>query len=372
MRDFFVKPDLSPQQMGEAVVAVYRKATQQSLTTLWQRTLSLNGVPGDHWTVREGNLIARALDKHGRPLQADAAMPVSPVATPMPGGESMTDSASRARKLLETEQRHRREKQKLARTQQERHLIEARQDKKRHPGLLKIVAGALSRRVDADLLAQQKAAMAEFAARRKRDGDEIQTLLRQQEEERQGLLSRRATITTHAAGAPGTIDLVTRQELVNTHILAQATQRVLKARPLPSEQVGLLCLAALTQSLSPSDPLLRRVSLPTDTWAKDDDPIGKIRADIRVMAFGLSADSALDETARLERQFTIAPTAVQQQALRVERLLQVGFASSAAQIFNPNLAAIKAAIAPRITALAIQPQPPSGQVIPFPAAALRA
>ena len=90
------------------------------------------------------------------------------------------------------------------------------------------------------------------------------------------------------------------------------------------------------------------------------------------MAFGLSVDSALEETTRLERQFTISPDAVQQQALRVERLLQLGFASSSAQIFNPNLAAIKAAIGPRVTALVMQPQPPSGQIIPFPTAALRA
>ncbi|MBP7252574.1 MAG: hypothetical protein KBA75_03705 [Alphaproteobacteria bacterium] len=375
MRDFFSKSYLTPQALGEGVVAAYQSAAKQSLTTLWQRTISLNGVPGDHWTAQQGGVIARTLDKNeGTPLPVllDQSGQATPQTVSGIGGEPMADRVARTRQLLEAEQRHRRDKARLQEAQRERTLLEAKHDEARRPGLLKLAASIISKTFDEGLIAQQRAIMAEYAARRKRDSDELQALLKKQQDERQQLLPKNNPVMARPAGKPDAIDLVTRQELVNTHILAQATKLILKEKPLPGIQTGLLSFAALTQSLQQGNPQLGLLSAQTADWVKDDNSIGKIRADARVMAFGLSVDSALEETTRLERQFTISPDAVQQQALRVERLLQLGFASSSAQIFNPNLAAIKAAIGPRVTALVMQPQPPSGQIIPFPTAALRA
>lgn len=374
MRDFFSRSDLTPDNMGEAIVDAYRNAARQSLTTLWQRTLSLNGVPGDHWTARQGSVIARTLDEREgtpRPFLVDSSGQAAPQAVAGIGDESVADRAARTRTLLATEQRHRREKTKLLESQDERARAEAKQDAARRPGLLKIAASLISKTLDEGLLEQQRAFLAEFAARRKRDAEEVRVLLKQQLEERQRLLPPNSGRMARPATKPE-IDRVTRQELLNTHILAQASKLILRERPLPGAQTGMLAFAALTQSLPDNDPLLRNAALPTADWARDDNPIGKLRADTRVLAFGLSVEAALDETARLERQFPINPGAVQQQALRVERLLQTGFASAPARIFNPNIDAIKTAIGPRVAALVELPQPPSSQVIPFPASALRA
>ncbi len=340
---FLAKPDLAQRDISPDIVKEYQAAARYSLKTWWQRAMTSNGVSLADPTARQGFAIASELDKR------EVASIVVPANTERQGDNNVADQMRAAT------ERHLVESAALSKTQQDRKVAEGRARRLARPGLLSRLRAIVDEAHASRLTEERTQRIYDINASHLRDAAERRELHAAQLATLQGL--RRDRMAEDAAlimEAPPR-DMTTRQQLINTQILVTLSSHL--ARPFGAQAIGRLHLAAISQGLEPGHPL-----------AKDIDPTfmtgdGKLQADARVLAFGLTIAQAKQETHHLQTIAETAPHAAQEQAKRVQSLLREGFSSEAGKLFNRNLSPIQQAIGTTIDAIADRPLPPTAQVI---------
>lgn len=347
MRELFSKVDIGPGDLGPAVVALYRDAANHSFKTLWQRALLVSGVPREAGASKPGTVIAELLTRQeGGQLAANAAAPDT-------GAKLMAA-------MRDTARQHLTETRALNADLRRRRLADAATKRQQQPGFWS-QAYALVSRDHALRLTKHTAQLSLACDEKERERQTERTaLLTRHRQELQTIRQQRMAAQTLPM-APAPKDMMTRQELVNTRVLTAITAQ--KMRPFSGQTVGALYFAALTQGLNPQDKLLGGFD-PAKAFAPGSEA-AKVRADARVLSFGVTVEQAIHETLLLQDAAQRAPDYARGKAQQVQAVLQNGFASEAGKIFKPNMDHIRVAIGDKIDALAALPQPPSGQVIPF-------
>lgn len=336
------KTDLTQRDIAPDIVQEYQAAARYSFKTWWQRAMTSNGLPLSHGIARQGFAIAQELDK--RETAGAVAQPVAEA-----------QSGSAADPMRTAAERHLAESAALSKTQQERKTKEAEARRAARPGILSRMRGLVDE-AHAQSLAEQRAQRArDINAAYLRDATERSALHAAQQATLQGLRRERLAEDNYAVTEPPPKDIATRQQLINTQILVTLSSHL--ARPFTSPAIGQLHLAAISQGLAPGHPLARDID-PTFMTSN-----GKLQADARVLAFGLTVAQARQETQQLQTMTETAPHTAQEQARRVQSLLREGFSSEAGKLFNRNLPPIQQAIGATIDAIADRPLPPTAQVI---------
>ncbi len=343
MLKILAKSDLARHDIAPDIVNEYQMAARYSFKTWWQRAMTSNGISMAHPTARQGYAIAGELDK--REITGTVA----------PAKAERPDENPIAEQMRAAMERHLAESAALGQTQQERKMAEGLARRRARPGFLSRLRAVVDEAHAAHLTEQRKQRVMEINASHLRDATERRELHAAQQQTLQNLRRERlAEGDPQPAEAPRA-DMTTRQQIINTQILITLSSHL--ARPFGAQAVGRLHLAAISQGLAPGHPLAKDID---PTFLTDN---GKLLADARVLAFGLTVPQARQETQQLQTMAETAPHAAQEQAKRVQALLREGFSSEAGKLFNRNLPPIKDAIGTAIDAIADRPLPPTAQVI---------
>lgn len=343
MLKFLAKPDLTQRDIAPDIVKEYQTAARYGLKTWWQRAMTSNGVSLAEPTARQGFAIAGELDKR------EVAGVVVPASTERQGDNNLADLMRAAA------ERHLVESADLDKMQQDRKMAEGRARRRARPGLLSRLRAIVDEAHASRLSEERTQRIYDINASHLRDAAERRALHKAQQATLQGLRRDRMAEDAALNSEATPRDMTTRQQLINTQVLVTLSSHI--ARPFGAQAIGRLHLAAISQGLEPGHPL-----------AKDIDPTfmtgdGKLQADARVLAFGLTVAQAKRETQQLQTIAETAPHAAQEQAKRVQSLLREGFSSEAGKLFNRNLPPIQQAIGTTIDTIADRPSPPTAQVI---------
>lgn len=339
---FLAKPDLAQRDIAADIIKEYQAAARYSLKTWWQRAMTSNGISLADPTARQGFAIAQELDK-----RETAGTVMQTAAEAQSGNTTET--------MREAADRHLAESAALSKTQQERKVKEAEARRRARPGILSRLRGLVDEAHAARLAKQRAQRVQDMNAGYLRDAAERRELHAVQQATLQGLRRDRLAGDNPAVSEPPPKDIATRQQFINTQILVTLSSHL--ARPFTPPAIGQLHLAAISQGLAPGHPLARDID-PTFLTGN-----GKLQADARVLAFGLTVAQARHETQQLLAVAETAPHTAQEQARRVQSLLREGFSSEAGKLFNRNLPPIQQAIGATIDAIADRPLPPTAQVI---------